>query len=69
MYINIQKTDAHAISLNPFNVYSTYKRKYEVFLFFDEETNGSYLFANGLNRLAHLCCLHLLKVNVAVEIF
>jgi hypothetical protein len=31
---------------------------YVVFLFVDEETNRSCLFANGLNGLAHLCLKH-----------
>jgi hypothetical protein len=36
------------------SVGSSYKRKFVVFPFVDEETNGSYLFANGLNALVHL---------------
>jgi hypothetical protein len=31
--------------------------------FVDEETNGSYPFAKGLNGLAHLCILHKKKVR------
>ncbi len=30
--------------------------------FVDKETNGSYLFLNGLNGLAHLCSFECLKV-------
>jgi hypothetical protein len=41
--------------LNPFTVCSSYKRKFVICPFVDEETNGSYLFANGLNGLAHIC--------------
>jgi hypothetical protein len=36
------KTEAHAIFLNSFNVCSLSKRKFVVFPFVDEETNGSY---------------------------
>jgi hypothetical protein len=55
------KTEAQAIFLNPFTVFSSCKRKFVVCLFDDKEKNESYLFAiglkglNGLNRLAHLC--------------
>jgi hypothetical protein len=45
---------AHTIFLNPFTVGSWCKRKFVVCPFVDEETNGSYPFANGLNELAHL---------------
>jgi hypothetical protein len=51
------KTGALAIIINPFTVCSTCKQKLIVFPFVDEETNRSYPFANGLNRLnglAHL---------------
>ncbi len=44
--------------LNQFTVCSLCKCKFVVCLFFYEETNGSYPFANRLNRLnglAHLC--------------
>jgi hypothetical protein len=40
--------------LNPFVVCSLCKRKFVVCLFVDEETKGSYPFANGLNGLAFL---------------
>ncbi len=46
------KTEAEAIFLNPFTVCSSCQRKCVVSPFVDEETNGRYLFANGL---AHLC--------------
>jgi hypothetical protein len=51
------KTEARAIFLCPFTVCSSSKRKFVVCLFVDEETNGSYPFANGLNRLGHLWLL------------
>jgi hypothetical protein len=41
--------------LNPFTVCKLCKRKFVVCPFVDEETNGSYPFANGLNALSHLC--------------
>ncbi len=37
--------------LYPFTVCSSCKQKFVVCLFVDRETNGSYPFANGLNRL------------------
>jgi hypothetical protein len=45
------KTKAKAIFLNLFTFCSSCKRKFVVCLFVDEETNGRYPFANGLNRL------------------
>jgi hypothetical protein len=50
-----QKTEAQAIFLNRFTVCSLCKKKLVVFLFVYKETNGSYLFAIGLNGLSHLC--------------
>jgi hypothetical protein len=50
-----RKTKDHANFLNPFTVCSSCKRNFVVCQFVDEETNGIYLFANGLNGLAHLC--------------
>ncbi len=55
-----RKTEVQTFFFNPFTVCSLHKRKYFVCPFVDEETNGSYLFANrlngqnGLNGLAHL---------------
>jgi hypothetical protein len=49
------QTEAQAIFLDPFIVCSSCKWKFVVRQFVDEETNGSYLFANRLNGLAHLC--------------
>jgi hypothetical protein len=49
-----RKTEAQAIFLNAFNVCSSCKRKFVICSFVDEETNGSYPFANGLIGLAHL---------------
>jgi hypothetical protein len=49
---------AHAVFLNLFTVCSWCKGKFVICPFVDKETNGSYAFANGLNRLnrlAHLC--------------
>jgi hypothetical protein len=46
-----RKTEAEAIFLNPFTLCSSCKRKFVVCPFVDEETNESYLFANGLNGL------------------
>jgi hypothetical protein len=51
------KVKKNAIFLNLFTAFSSSKRKFVVCPFFDKETNGSYLFANGLNgpnRLAPL---------------
>ncbi len=47
-----RKTEAQAIFLNSFTVCSSCKRKFVICPFVYEETNGSYLFANGLSRLA-----------------
>jgi hypothetical protein len=52
------KTKVQAIFLNPFSICSLCKRKFVLSPFFNEETNGSYPFANGLNGLDgldHLC--------------
>ncbi len=63
-YIHIYfqwKMEAQAISLNLFTVCSSCKWKVVDGPFVDEETNGSYSFANGLNGLnrpnglANLC--------------
>jgi hypothetical protein len=40
--------------LNPFTVCSSCKRKFVICPFVDGETNGSYPFANRLNRLSDL---------------
>ncbi len=45
---------AQAIFFNLFNVCSSWKWKFVVCPFADEETNGSYPFSNGLNGFAHL---------------
>jgi hypothetical protein len=50
-----RKTEAQSIFLNPFTVCSLCKQKFVVCQFVDEDTIGSYPFANGLNGLAHLC--------------
>ncbi len=47
-----RKMKAQVIFLYPFTIYSSCKRKCVVSLFVDEETNGSYPCANGLNGLA-----------------
>jgi hypothetical protein len=47
------KTEVEAIFLNTFTVCSSRKRKFVVFPFVDEETNGSYPFASGLDGFAH----------------
>jgi demethoxyubiquinone hydroxylase (CLK1/Coq7/Cat5 family) len=49
------KMEAQAIFQNQFTVCSSCKQKLVVRPFVDEETNGSYPFANRLIRLAHLC--------------
>ncbi len=49
--------EAQTVFLNTFTICSLCKQKFVVCLFVDKETNGSYPFANGLNRLAHLCRL------------
>jgi hypothetical protein len=58
--MDIEKWDHHtetsAIFLNSFTVCSPCKPKSVICLFVDEETNGSYPFAHGLNGLTHLCC-------------
>jgi hypothetical protein len=51
---NKRTTEDQAIFLNLFSVCSSCKRKLFVCPFVDEETNGTYPFANGLNGLAHL---------------
>jgi hypothetical protein len=51
------KTEAWEFFLNPFTICSLCKRKFVVCPLVDEETNGSYQFANvlkGLIGLAHL---------------
>jgi hypothetical protein len=45
-----RKTEAHAIILKAFTVCSLCRRKFVVCPFVDEETSGSYSFANGLNK-------------------
>ncbi len=49
-----QITEDQAIFLNPFTVCSSCKRKFVVCSCVDEEKNGSYPFANGLNGLTGL---------------
>ncbi len=48
------KTKAQTTFLNPFTMCSSCERKFAVCPFIDEETNGSYPFANRLNRLKRL---------------
>jgi hypothetical protein len=50
--------EAQAIVFDPFAVCSLFNRKFIICLFVDEETNGSYLITNRLNRLAHLSVRH-----------
>jgi hypothetical protein len=58
-----RKTEARAIFINPCTICSSCKWKFIVCPSVDKDTNGSYPFANGLNRLnglsklAHLCSL------------
>jgi hypothetical protein len=52
-----RKTEAQAIFLNPFIICSSYKQKFAVCPFVDEDTNGGYPSASELNGLAHLCDL------------
>jgi hypothetical protein len=49
-----RKREALAILSNLLTVGASRKRKFVVYPFVDEETNGSYLFANGLNGLKEL---------------
>jgi hypothetical protein len=49
------KMEAQVIFLNMVIIYSSCKWKFVVCPFVNEETNGSYLFANGLNRLNRTC--------------
>ncbi len=46
-----QTTKAQMIFLNPFTVCSSHKPMFVVCPFVDEETNGRFPFANGLNGL------------------
>ncbi len=48
------KTEAHVIFISPFTICSSCKLKYVVYPFIYEETNASYPFTNGLNRLNRL---------------
>jgi hypothetical protein len=48
-YGDIKTMEAQVFFLNPFTICSSYKQKFVICPFVDEETNGSYLFANGLN--------------------
>ncbi len=50
-----QKTENQKprLFLNPFTICSACKQRFVVFPFVDKETNRSYLFANGVNGLAH----------------
>jgi hypothetical protein len=50
-----RQTEAMAIFLNPFTVCSPCIEKFVVCPFVDEETNGSYPFANRLKGLVNLC--------------
>ncbi len=47
-------TEVQAIFLNLFTVCSSCKWKFVIHPYVVEETNGSYLFTNRLNRPAHL---------------
>jgi hypothetical protein len=49
-----RKREPQAIFFNQFTFCSLCKRKLVVCSFVDQETNGSYPFANGLNRLNRL---------------
>jgi hypothetical protein len=49
------------IFLHPFTICSSYKQKIVVGPFVDKETDGSYLFANGLNGLNGLAHLWMLN--------
>ncbi len=44
-----RKTEVQPSFLYRFTVWSSCKQKFAVRPFVDKETNGSYLFANGLN--------------------
>jgi hypothetical protein len=59
--------EAQAIFLNQFTICSFCKLKFVVCLFVYEETNRSYPFGNGLNRLSRLNGLkglaHLCKIG------
>jgi hypothetical protein len=48
------QTEAQAIFVNAFTVFSSCKRKFVVCPFVNKETNGNYP-SNGLNGYAHLC--------------
>jgi hypothetical protein len=51
----VLKTEAQAIFHHWFTVCSSCQLKFVSCSLFDEKTNGSYPFTNGLNGLAHLC--------------
>jgi hypothetical protein len=59
-----RKMEAQVIFFNPYTLCSSCKRKFVICLCVDEETNRSYLFASGLNRLsglnglANLCLMY-----------
>jgi hypothetical protein len=60
-----RNSEAQAIFLNSFTVCSSCKRKFVVFTSVDEETNGSYPFANGLNGLdMHVICCYCRHVGM-----
>jgi hypothetical protein len=50
-----KENGAQANFINPFTICSLYKRKFVVCPVIDEETNGSYSFANGLEGPNGLC--------------
>ncbi len=64
-----RKTEAMAIFLHLFSVCSSYKRKFVVCPFVDEETNGSYLFSNGLNGINGLARLWYLLTVFSTFVF
>jgi hypothetical protein len=51
IYMLLFQTEAQTIFLNPFTICSSGYRMFVACPFVDEETNGNYLFANGLNGL------------------
>ncbi len=65
--------EPQAIFLNPFTICSSCKWKFVIRPLVYEERNGSYPFANGPNRRAHLCLFHtqttvwLFEVYLAVK--
>ncbi len=58
------KTNAEAIFLNPYMVCSSCQPKFGICPFVDEETHGSYQFANGLKQTKGTCPSTQIYINL-----